>query len=174
MRWSNFFEGFDSLWDGEDDGAERDERRELVRADRATQTFRDVVIAHGGEHSLTTSVAEIDGFIHVNRLGANWIDGVICLTRDRIIIPLPKLTAVSTGTRCECEPKRLSVFNHVTLGAVLRELERQQATVSLLHAGGGYNGLITAVWKDALSIRSGVVTVTVQMASLICLIVRRS
>ena len=173
MRWSNFFEDFDSQWEGEDDGAELDERRELLRADRSTQPFRSVIASYEGS-PIAATVPSVGGAIHLRRLGANWVDGVACATRERVLIPLIRLDAVTTRVGCDCSPLSLTAFNHVTVGAALRELERSQQVVSATHEGGGANGVIAAVWKDALSIRSGSITTTIQLSSLQSLIVHRS
>jgi hypothetical protein len=174
MRWSNFFEGFDSLWDGENDGAEWDERRELVRADRATQTFRSVVASMGRDTPLDTSVAGMGGAIHLRRLGANWVDGVQCVSQNRVVIPLANLATVATGSRCDCSVIPISVLNYVTLAAVFRELERQQMSVSAIHGDGGTNGTLAAVWKDAVTLRTGATTTTIHTNALKALVVQRA
>ena len=173
MRWDRFFDGFESLWDAENDNAELDERRELIRADRATTSFLDVIAQRGSTAPLTLWTVDSPRVVHLRRIGATWIDGDECGNGARIIFPFAVISRIETAPRCTCQTFPVKRFAHVTFGAVLRELERNYSTVTVSIPHGGVRGTIRAVWKDAIEVGSGSSSTLVTLATIDRIIVDR-
>lgn|GEM_PF-1815750 len=146
--------GLGSLWDAEQSNADLDEAREFERGRKAQVYFRDAIveISKGGNSLVTVS-----GFhtgIHIRRIGMFWLDGNLCGTTDRVIVPLSGVICVVSDSLCGCEPHSVACFELVTFGAVARELERHMTPVSVTGDRYGIRGRISGVWRDAITVRT--------------------
>ncbi len=152
-RDENLF-GLGSLWDAEQRNADLDEAREIERGRKAQLHFRDAIveIAKGG-NALVTVVGAPQG-IHVRRIGMLWLDGDLCGTTDRVIVPLSGVASVVSDSMCGCTPRSVASFEMVTFGAVARELERHVSHVSVTGDRHGVRGRISGVWRDAITVRT--------------------
>ena len=154
MDPADYVDGLESLWDSEVDSADADERRELIRADRAQTPWSRVAHVELTGSSFSVSLNHTARLIHVRRFGATWFDGSECGSTLRSIIPAGAVTAVVTVNRCLCAEPAAASFPHVTIGAVLRELERTRAHVTVVVRDGGFRGVVSEVWKDAIGVRA--------------------
>ena len=154
MRWDEIFSGLDSLWDAEEANAEWDERREIIRAERAQQSFASVLVGHARAGSCVLSVAGLEHPIHVLVVGAGWVEGTVCGTERKILALVGQVVWASRVTICECRPLLPRVFEHLTFTAKLRTLERSGALISATFPAGGFRGRLSAVWKDAFELRT--------------------
>lgn len=146
--------GLGSLWDAEQSNADLDEAREFERGRKAQLCFRDAIaeISQGGNSLVTVS-----GFhtgIHIKRIGMFWLDGDLCGTTDRVIVPLSGVVCVVSDSLCGCEPHSVASFEMVTFGAVARELERHMTRVIVTGDRHGVRGRISGVWRDAITVRT--------------------
>lgn len=174
MQWELYFEGLQSLWDAETENAELDERRELIRADRATQPLVAVLCERARRTPLVAGVDGLGNSVHLTRLGSKWLEGVACGTDLAVIAPLSSLQWVGEVDACGCSVSVARLLQHVTFGARLRALERSGAVVSVVLRNGGYNGRIVAVWRDAFDLLWRRQTLTVNAASVLALTLNRS
>lgn len=147
-------EGFDSLWDSEMHNAEVDERREIVRAERSRRGFAEVLHNRARAEPLTVGVTQTVLEVHPTVVGNSWLEGVACGSRRPVIIPFHAIVSV-TNPRCECATILARVFDHVTIGARLRAVERAGSTVEVTATTRGFRGRLVAVWKDAFDVASG-------------------
>lgn len=154
MRWERFLEGFDSLWDSEAENAEFDERREIVRAERSRRGFAEVLHSRARTEPLTVNVSKSALEIHATVVGATWVEGIVCGGRGSVIVPFHAVVSV-TNPRCDCAPILARVFEHITIGARLRAVERAGSTIEVTSANRGFRGRVVAVWKDAFDVASG-------------------
>lgn len=152
MRYMNPFDGLLSLWESELDNAELDERRELVRAERSSQSFIQVLIAQTSLGPLVAGVIGIRQKIHIRTVGATWCEGFVCETNLQVIVPLDSITFVSTQRECSCTLPTAKVCEHATLGSRLRLIERQGQRVAVTYSNGGMRGNVVAVWRDAIGV----------------------
>lgn len=152
VKWENFFEGFESLWDAEDASSEFDERRELIRADRALKSFSELLLdrSETTSHAIMTDASS--QALHPVRLGAGWIDTVGCESGGRVIVPLGAVALAGSFPHCDCATRELHHLAHVTFGAALRDIERRALPVRVVTARGGVNGRVIAVWRDAFDV----------------------
>ena len=146
--------GLGSLWDAEVANIEWDERREGEREHRATRYFRDALLELASESGVTVHIASASSAVHVQRIGMLWADGVLCGSNDRAIVPFREICVATNAPHCQCETRPPRVFDLVPMGAVLRELERKSALITLGLARHGLRGKICGVWRDAVSVRT--------------------
>lgn len=154
MRWDNLFTGLESLWDAEDDNAESDERRELMRADRATRSFLAVLADRAISAPLCVTTEWSSSPIHVGRVGASWIEGMFCGSNLRVIVPLHAIVLARDAIDCSCRVEVARHYPHVTIGAVMRDCERRARMVRVVCSKSGVNGRIVGVWRDAIDVAS--------------------
>lgn len=144
--------GLGSLWDTERLNVEFDEAREAERERKAQLSFGDALVEQSRSEPLTVWIADSTEPLHVRRLGQLWLDGVMCGSGDTVVVPFPAIRRAASSSGCDCSIPLPKVFELVTLGAVLRDLERKAAMVSVLVNRGGIRGRICGVWRDAVSI----------------------
>lgn len=155
MDWDNLFAGLESLWDSEDDNAANDERRELVRADRATHSFLQVLVQRSITHVVCVFTSWLAEPVHVIRIGASWIDGNQCGSSSRVVVPVGAIVRVDFAPSCQCQLAPVRNYPHVTFGALMRDCERHTRSVRAVLPRSGVNGRVTAVWQDAIDISCG-------------------
>lgn len=146
--------GLGSLWDVERHNADLDEARDAERDRKARLYARDAIVALGLDSGLSVFVTGVERPVHAARIGLRWIDGAVCGTTERAVIPDGSIDLVATNAVCDCDSPSVRDYPFVTLGAVLRELERTAAEVTVVAGRRGVRGRITGVWKDALSVTS--------------------
>ncbi len=146
--------GLGSLWDAEQLNIERDVARERERERKSELYFSDAVLALAGPDGVTVQVTAFDRIIHVRRIGMMWIDGVVCGSADRAIVPFDAIGAAYSPSTCACTVSRPTHYEMVPLGAVLREIERHSSSVTIIGERFGVRGRITGVWRDAVTVRS--------------------
>lgn len=145
--------GLGSLWDTEILNAQFDEAREKARQERATRYLRDAISDLIAESPTSVIVVAVDRPIHVERVGMMWLDGTLCGSTDRVIVPCAAIDRVSAPPECGCLIPRPREFELVPLGAVWRELERRATPVTVMTSRGGIHGRIVGVWRDAISVQ---------------------
>lgn len=173
MRWENFFGGYESLWDVEEENAEYDERRELIRAERASTTFLQVVVQRSIENDIIAHTTNGGRPMHIDRIGASWVDGRTCGMGARTIVPIASIERIEQASACDCVRQTAQHFAYVPFGAVLRELERASETVVVELMNGGCRGAILAVWKDAIDVGNTRFRVTLSLNRLVRVTVER-
>lgn len=146
--------GLGSLWDAEQLNIERDVARERERERKSELYFSDAVLALAGASGVTVQVTAFDHIIHVRRIGMMWIDGVVCGSADRAIVPFDAIGAAYSPSNCACTTTQPNHYEMVPLGAVLRELERRASSVTVIGERFGVRGRIIGVWRDAVTVRS--------------------
>ena len=171
MRWDNFFSGFQSLWDSEIDNAELDERRELIRAERARIPFIRVLANRGEQSPLDVLVSSTLVPVHIGRVGASWIEGNLCGTATVLIAPFHSVNAIIEHRSCTCSRTLPRIFPHVTMGARLRAIERESQTVTVTLVRGGFRGQLVAVWRDAVDVQINERRVSIPVRSIEFIIV---
>ena len=174
MRWDGLISGLESLWESEEDNAEVDERREILRAERARTPFVRVLVERSARKPVVANVEGLTLLVHVETVGASWIEGSVCSSGDTIVIPVSGVQCIREVGVCGCPTRAADRFEHVTLGSRLRVLERHGSAVTILIHNGGLRGRVSAVWKDAVDITAGDVTNTVALHSIRAFIVERS
>lgn len=152
MREKQNLLGLGSLWDTEIHNAQWDEDRDRNRERRGQLFLRDALIELAGSDYLTVTPRFGTVPLHVRRIGMMWVDGQACGSRDRTIVHLSAVRHASETTVCGCALEIPRVYELVPFGAVLRELERKSAKVSIVHESGGRRGRIVGVWRDAVTI----------------------
>jgi len=146
--------GLGSLWDAEQRNADLDEARELERGRKAQLYFRDAIVELSDRGTSLVTVLGVRNGIHVRRIGMFWLDGDLCGTTERVIVPFGGVVNVMSESLCGCQPGRVASFDMVTFGAVARELERHLTPVSVVGDRHGVQGRISGVWRDAITIRT--------------------
>ncbi|MFM6967830.1 MAG: hypothetical protein ACKOWN_02720 [Microbacteriaceae bacterium] len=174
MRWDDIFDGLDSLWDAEEANAEWDERREIVRAERAQHAFTELLVRHAGTAMCTVGVDGLASPLHIVTLGANWCEGQLCGNTQTAITPTLRIQWISSVNACDCDLATPRVFEHITLTAKLRGFERAGTDITVSIANGGFRGRVSAVWKDAFDLRSQVRTVTLSLGAVHVISIDRS
>lgn len=161
MRWESFVAGYQSLWESESDNAELDERRELVRADRASTPFFAVLCERVTCEQVVALINRLESPVHISQVGASWVQGRVCGTAGDVIIPLEAVRGLITSRQCDCGVATPRIFRHVTFGAKLRAIERAGTRIVVSHSVGGVRGRIVAVWQDAIDVlcANGVTTI---------------
>lgn len=152
MREKENLLGLGSLWDTEIHNAEWDEDRDRNRERRGQLYLRDALIELAGSACLSVTTRCGAAPLHVRRIGMMWVDGQACGSPDRSIVHLSAVRHASETVECGCSLETPRVYELVPFGAVLRELERQSATVSIVHERGGHRGRIVGVWRDAVTL----------------------
>jgi hypothetical protein len=158
--------GLGAMWDLERDNAALDEFREIARDERARQHFHDAILALVRSHPVDAYVGTLDRPIHITRMGMNWVEGRPCGHTDVAIAPLSATRVVRTSRGCACEVRFATVFEWVTLGAVLRHVERHAQTVTVTTVASGTTGRVVGVWRDAVTVRSREGVAVIPFASL--------
>lgn len=171
MRWDSLFSGYQSLWDSELDNEELDERREIVRADRATRPFVVVLCERARGGPLVAGIDGTPGAIHLRRVGSTWIEGIDCETGLTVLAPIHSVQWFGSREACACRHSDCRVVEHVTFGARLRVLERENTPVAVTFRGGGVNGRVIAVWRDACDIRAGSRVISVAVGTMLSIVV---
>lgn len=146
--------GLGSLWDAEQLNIERDVARERERDRKSELYFSDAVLALTGDGGVTIQVTSFDYVIHVRRIGMMWVDGLLCGSSDRAIIPYDAIGLAYSPSTCRCRVSKPDHYEMVPLGAVLRELERRASSVTIVGERFGVRGRIIGVWRDAMTVRS--------------------
>lgn len=143
-----------SLWDSEIDNAHWDETREQNRDRRGALYFRDALLelAATGNISVVSKVGLWN--VHVRRVGLMWMDGTLCGTLDRVIVHQSAIRSVTDLATCGCQVETPRIFELLPFGAVLRELERRAADVTMMLDRGGVHGRISRVWRDAVTLKT--------------------
>lgn len=163
--------GLGSMWDVERDNANLDTMREDARDRRSRLYTRDAIVALGLEAGLSVSASGVEQPVHARRLGLGWIDGTLCGTRERAIIPFGRIVTVSTESTCECGQFTVRDYPFVPLGAVFRELERSVSEVTVICGRRGVRGRVTGVWRDALTVKSTIAETVIPVSMLSVVIV---
>lgn len=145
--------GLGSLWDSAVLNAQTDESRENARNERATRYLRDALTELTTDWGASVQVDQLDRPIHVERVGMMWLDGALCGTVDRVVVPFAAIGRVTTPPECGCALSPPRLFELVPLGAVWRELERRATPVIVVAHRAGVRGRIVGVWRDAMTIR---------------------
>lgn len=174
MQWDKFSESVANLWEAEEENAEWDERRELARADRAATGFAEVLVRRAVGASGVVVGTLHAGYVHVERIGASWLDGVECTGGSRTIVAFAAIDRIAPTPRCACRFKVARHFPHVSIGAVLRELERTSTPVTAQLTTGGVRGTVRAVWRDAIDVGQGDHVETIPLVTIIRIVVDRS
>lgn len=133
---------------------ELDIARERERVRKSGLFFSDAMLALREDGGVTVQVALFDRVIHVRRIGMTWIDGVVCGSVDRAIVPFGSIRAAFSPPDCKCVVSTPDHFELVPLGAVLRDIERHSASITVVGERFGVRGRITGVWRDAITVRS--------------------
>jgi hypothetical protein len=141
-----------SLWDVEIDNAQWDEQREQNRERRASMYFRDALLDLAGTTGVSVSSRLGDRLVHVRRVGLLWVDGILCGTRDRVVVHYTAIHSATDSVTCGCQLEPPRVFELVPFGAVLRELERRATEIMVIRDHGGIRGRIGGVWRDAVTV----------------------
>lgn len=163
--------GLGSLWDTERLNAKLDAARESERDRKAHLSLGDALVELGRENPLSVWISELTQPLHVRRLGLLWLDGRLCGSADFIAVPFPAIVRASSTVSCACDTEIPNVFELVPFGAVLRDLERRAAAVSVVVPRGGVRGRIAGVWRDALTILTAGGFVVVPHRSILGLVV---
>lgn len=146
--------GLGSLWDAEQLNIEQDLARERERGRKSELYFSDAIQELSTNRGLTIQLVSFSRLIHVRRIGMLWLDGVVCGSVERAIVPFGAITAAFTPSHCECASSEPERFELVPMGAVLRDLERRSAPLTILGDRYGVRGRLAGVWRDAISVRS--------------------
>lgn len=155
MRWDSLFEGLESLWSGESEAARIDDERDRVRMSRATTEAREVLWARAAaENGLVVRTAAADYRIHPARVGLDWVDGVVCGSATRMVVPLASMRSWSPLSACECARVHCHSVPLLEFAAVLRFLERKAVNVCIYAENVAIHGRIRAVWSSAISVHS--------------------
>lgn len=155
MRWETLFEGLESLWAGESDAARFDDERDRVRMTRGATELRDLLWGRAAEGcGLSIRTTAGDFRVHPTRVGGDWVDGVVCGSASRIVIPVVALREWSTLSRCRCVTTTCQSVPLLELTTVLRFLERKALDVCVYTENRAYSGRITAVWAGAITVQS--------------------
>ncbi len=173
MRWENFFSGYQSLWDSEIDNAELDERRELIRAERAQIPFIRLLAIRGEQSPLDVLLSSSREPVHVGRVGASWVEGNFCGTSTVVVAPLHSVNAMLDQGSCTCSRTFARSFPHVTIGARLRACERENQSVTVTVVRGGFRGRLVAVWKDAVDVQVNQRPVSIPISSIEFIVLER-
>lgn len=144
--------GLGSLWDAEQLNIEQDVARERERERKSELYFSDAVLALTGDGGVTIQVTSLDYVIHVRRIGMMWVDGLLCGSTERAIIPYDAIGVAYSPSTCGCTVSKPDCFEMVPLGAVLRGIERRASTVTVVGERFGVRGRIIGVWRDAVSV----------------------
>jgi hypothetical protein len=145
--------GLGAMWDAERENESLDEIREFARDERAAKFFWDALRDVAGGGAIDVWVTTLDRPIHVLRIGLDWIDGALCGSPEIALVPRSAITFVRTSRRCSCSYGIATALEFVSLGAVLRQFERQARHVTLTASHQSVSGRITGVWRDAVRLR---------------------
>ena len=132
----------------------RDVARKRERDRKSELHFSDAILALRADDGVTVQVASLDRVIHVRRIGMMWIDGMVCGSAERAIVPFGAIRAAFSSSDCGCVALVPEHFEFLPLGAVLRDIERHAASITIVDERFGVRGRITGVWRDAISVRS--------------------
>ena len=146
--------GLGSLWDVEQMNIERDVARERERDRKSELYFSSAMLALRVHDGLTIQVTSLDRVIHVRRIGMMWVDGVVCGSSERAIVPFDAILTAFSPSDCGCASSEPDCYELVPLGAVLRDIERRSSSVTIVGERFGVRGRITGVWRDAVTVRS--------------------
>ena len=146
--------GLGSLWDTEQMNIDWDVARKRERDRKSELYFSDAMVSLPLNDGVTVQVASLDRVIHVRRIGMMWIDGVVCGSVERAIVPFDAIRAVFSPSNCACAAVTPDHLEMVPLGAVLRDIERHASSITVMGERLGFRGRITGVWRDAISVRS--------------------
>ena len=174
MRWDGLISGLQSLWESEEENAELDERREVLRSDRARLPFIQVLCERARRHSVVATIDGLARSVHISVLGASWCEGAMCGSGEVVVVPIHRVQSVSEAGSCGCPLLMANVIEHATMGSKLRALERSGASVTAVCETGGVRGRVTAVWKDAVDVTAGTATFSLSVAAIVALVVERS
>lgn len=152
MRWDSLFEGLESLWASEDHAAHIDEERDRARAERSTVTLAARLQVRAGESAVTISTDAADYRIHCVRIGADWVEGSMCSSPTRLVVPMNSVRSVVNAPSCTCVAPPCHTVALLELSTVLRFLERKGAWVRVDGTNQVCTGRITAVWADAITV----------------------
>lgn len=131
MRWESLFEDLEAQIEADDRAARASEIVERTRAERATLTLLDRLLAHVGQQLAWQLV---DGDMLPGQLldvGADW---VMVESGGECLVPLHAVAAVSGLSRM-AEPGQQPV-RRLGLGVVLRGLSRDRSAVVVRIRGG--------------------------------------
>ena len=146
--------GLGSLWDAEQMNIECDVARERERNRKSELYFSDAMLALRMSASVSIQATSLDRVIHVRRIGMMWIDGVVCGSIERAIVPFGTIRAAFAPSNCACVVPPAEHFKMVPLGAVLRDIERHSSLITVVGEQFGVRGRITGVWRDAITVWS--------------------
>jgi len=158
--------GLGSLWDAEQLNIERDVARERERDRKSELYFSDAMLALRGHDVLTVQMTSLDRVVHVRRIGMMWVDGVVCGSGERAIVPFGAIRTAYSPSDCGCASSAPDHYELVPLGAVLREIQRRSSSVTIVGERFGVRGRITGVWRDAITVRSSHRDTVVQRSAL--------
>ena len=146
--------GLGSLWDTEQMNIDWDVARKLERDRKSELYFSDAMLALLVDEGITVQVTSLDRVIHVRRIGMMWVDGVVCGSVERAIVPFGSIRAAFSPSDCVCAALPPEHFELLPLGAVFRDIERHATSITIVGERFGVRGRITGVWRDAISVRS--------------------
>jgi hypothetical protein len=146
--------GLGSLWDSEQMNSELDVARERERVRKSGLFFSDAMLALREDDGVSVQATSFDRVVHVRRIGMTWIDGVVCGSVDRVIVPFGAIRVAFSPSDCTCVVSTPDHFELVSLGAVLRDIERHASSITVVGERFGVRGRITGVWRDAITVRS--------------------
>lgn len=154
MRENDDLLGLGTLWDLEVANSSWDERREGDRLIRARRHLSDALASMARNDPLAAMTDNLDRWLHVRVLGMNWVDGYLCGSRARVVIPHSAVSIVRANSSCGCNRDLAKVVEWVPLSAVLRQWERRATTVTVMTARQSVTGRVVGVWRDAIQVRS--------------------
>lgn len=151
VRFDDYLEGFESLWESEKQNLSLDEKRESIRNERATLNFLGLV-RESSNNADSTRILLTDSLrIHAKTIGQNWVAGMTCPAGESVVVPLSRVRAVLAAKPCECVPNRIASHPLVPIGALLRSYERSGANLQLSFAVSIFSGRVVAVFRDAVA-----------------------
>jgi hypothetical protein len=148
VRWEALFEDLEAQAEEDERAARASEVVERTRAERATLTLLDRLLAH---HGRQLAWHLVDGDVLPGRLldvGADW---VMVQAGSDCLVPLQALAGVAGLSRL-AEPGRQAA-RRLGLGVVLRGLSRDRSTVVVRVRGGRLvRGTVDRVGADHLDL----------------------
>lgn len=151
VRFDDYLEGFESLWESEKQNISLDEKREAIRNERATLNFSGLVRDISNNVDSTRILLTGSLRIHAKTIGLNWVEGKTCPAGECVVVPLSKVSAVLAAKPCECVSNGIASHPLVPVGALLRSYERGGANFQLSFAGNTFTGRVVAVFRDAVA-----------------------
>lgn len=151
MRFDDYLEGFDSLWESEKQNISLDEKREAIRNERSTHNFMDLLRDSSNQTDKAGLFLAGEVRIHAKTFGQNWVAGTTCPSGEIVVVPLVAVKAVLQAKACDCAIGQVANHPLVPFGALLRRYERSGFTLNLRFAGNTFSGRVISVFRDAVT-----------------------